>query len=81
MLMTVKLAGAVEYHIRLGRPDVAQPEGEDEPLAGGSTGGGQGEGELRLPVPSRGRLLIRMGDGSTREIDLSLVSEVVVIDR
>lgn len=79
VLMVVRLTGRFDYQIRLGgisvSPESALEEEYTLPSPSPRTG------ETRLPVPRRGTLLIRMRDGSTREIDLSLVAEVIVINR
>lgn len=79
VLMLVRLTGRFDYRIRLGGidlpPDTVLEEEATLPVPSPRTG------ETELPVPRRGTLRIRMRDGSIREIDLSLVTEVVVISR
>ena len=79
VLMVVRLTGRFDYEIRLGGIEVSTGRVFEEdytlPAPAPRTGG------TRLSVPSRGTLVIRMRDGSTREIDLSLVSEMIVVSR
>lgn len=72
IIMAVKLTGRFDYDIRLGGAI-------DIPIATIGPLTMRGPTETRMSVPTGGRLLIRMRDGSTQEFDLSLVREVVVI--
>ena len=70
--MSVRLTGRFEYRITLGGPI-------DLPRVAATTIAAPVGGGTPLSVPATGTLLIRMRDGTTREFNLSLIREVVVV--
>jgi hypothetical protein len=68
----VRLTGRFEYRITLGGPI-------DLPRVAATTIAAPVGGYTPLSVPATGTLLIRMRDGTTREFNLSLIREVVVV--